>query len=80
MLNKNCPSWFASAPCVGKDRLFFSAHPAKRKIAVSICNADCSFKQLCLDFAVDNNMTIGVWGGKTGPELTRIIEGAFSGV
>lgn len=70
------PEWYGDAPCLGNDNLFFSSHPSKRRMAVSVCESKCSFKQECLGFAVKHGVSIGVWGGKTGPDLARILESA----
>ncbi len=74
MFNVSAPSWFQSTPCIGEDQLFFSAHPSKRRMAVAICNNICQHKEECLKFALDNRQTLGVWGGKTGPDLIRLAE------
>ena len=74
MFDVTVPEWFGSAPCVGEDDLFFSSHPSKRRMAVAICENECEFKSECLDFAVSSKMSVGVWGGKTGPDLVRILE------
>lgn len=74
MFDLNTPEWFAKAPCIGEDRLFFSAHPSKRRMAVAKCTEECDNTEKCLQFALDNKMTQGVWGGKTGPELSRLLE------
>lgn len=72
MLNLECPEWHKTAPCSGNDRLFFSSNPTDRRNAKSICNSMCNRKQDCLNYAISNNITIGVWGGLTGPELHRM--------
>ena len=64
MFDLNTPEWFAKAPCIGEDRLFFSAHPSKRRMAVAKCTEECGNTEKCLQFALDNKMTQGVWGGK----------------
>lgn len=74
MISISCPAWFDTAPCRGKDKIFFSSKPSMRKKALDICNSECSNSDECLDFAVSQNITIGVWGGKTGPELRRMVE------
>jgi len=71
MLNLECPEWHKTAPCAGNDRLFFSSNPTDRRNAKSICNTKCAKREECLNFALSNNITIGVWGGLTGPELSR---------
>jgi len=39
-----------------------TAGPARQ-----VC-AQCSVRQLCLEFAVSNRIVYGIWGGLTGPE------------
>lgn len=72
MFTISCPSWFKDAPCSGMDSTFFSSRRSSRNRAVSVCNK-CPNRKECLDHAISNNITIGVWGGKTGPELSRIV-------
>ena len=72
MIRLSSPEWFKDAPCRGDDRTFFSGKPSKRKSAIAVCSG-CSSVEKCLDFAIENNITIGVWGGKTGPELDRLV-------
>jgi len=67
------PAWFKDAPCLGKDRLFFSSHPADRKKAVETCKLECPNIAECLAFAIESELILGVWGGKTGPEISREI-------
>ena len=74
MLDLQTPEWFGEAPCVGEDRMFFSAHPSQRRLAVAKCTQECRHSAECLQFALDNKITQGVWGGKTGPELSRLLE------
>lgn len=74
MFNVNAPYWFDEAPCVGEDELFFSAHPSKRRMAVAMCENVCEHTEECLKFALENEQTVGVWGGKTGPDLVRLSE------
>ena len=72
MLKIECPSWHGTAPCRGRDDIFFSSHPSDRKVAKNICLSKCSAVQSCRSFALDNDISIGVWGGLTGPELARL--------
>lgn len=75
MLNElKAPAWYRTAPCRGQDRLFFSAKPSKRKAAVRICVLECEHTEECLGIAVSAKLIDGVWGGKTGPEIERIVE------
>jgi hypothetical protein len=43
-------------------------------MAVSMCNNVCQHTEECLKFALDSGQTVGVWGGKTGPDLVRLSE------
>lgn len=71
---ESAPAWFKDAPCTGKDKLFFSSHPRERKEAVSICNLECENTKKCLSFALESELILGVWGGKTGPEIARELD------
>tara|TARA_B100001094_G_C18187934_1_gene805137 strand:- start:2601 stop:2834 length:234 start_codon:yes stop_codon:yes gene_type:complete len=68
------PLWFKDAPCIGQDRLFFSSHPKDRKEAKLICKNACENINECKQFALEAELTLGVWGGLTGPELARELE------
>lgn len=72
MISISCPEWFKDAPCSGMNSTFFSALPSDRSKAVKVCSS-CNSRVNCFNFAVENNLTIGVWGGKTGPELDRLV-------
>ena len=74
MLNLKMPSWFEDAPCSGQNELFFSSHPSDRKKACRLCVDFCPSVNDCLQFAVSENLKIGVWGGKTGPQLERLVK------
>ena len=68
------PSWFEDSPCRGQDRLFFSSELKDRNTAKQICINECLHREDCLKMAISQNLHIGVWGGKTGPELRRLQE------
>lgn len=59
--------WQNKANCKGSGELFFfergysgnKIHEAKK-----LC-AKCRVKKDCLDFALENRMEFGIWGGKT---------------
>lgn len=57
--------WMEKAACKHADRNIFilkkgeSAEPAK-----AICNV-CPVLEVCLEYALSNHISIGVWGGKT---------------
>lgn len=40
-----------------------------------MCDEVCGVREACLQFALDNKLTIGVWGGQTGPDLVRLLDG-----
>ena len=64
--------WRAEAACWGADsEIFFlephqSADPARE-----IC-ATCTVTDACLNYALRNRITVGVWGGKTLKERQRL--------
>ena len=70
------PVWYNETPCRGQDRLFFSSDNADRAKAKRICVNDCQHVDNCLIMAVSNELIIGVWGGKTGPEIERMVNAA----
>ena len=41
------------------------------KFAEAFCS-DCPVKQLCLNYALENNEDYGVWGGKTPQERFKM--------
>lgn len=45
----------------------------KAKVAKRICSA-CPIKDLCLQYAIDNNERFGIWGGMTMRERTNYIK------
>ena len=58
------PAWWAEAACRGRPDIDFfpeqgqSAAPAK-----AVC-AECPSRAACLDFAVEEHLDFGVWGGQ----------------
>ena len=69
--------WRSQAACDGGEvdpDLFFPERGDSRykvEEAVEICS-DCPVRQECLDYAIENNETSGVWGGKTRNEIKWI--------
>lgn len=56
-------SWFKNAACKDMNsNLFFSQRGESTEPAKLICQK-CPVKEPCLDYALANNETIGVWGG-----------------
>lgn len=68
--------WMDHAECVGQTELFFKEtrgySGAQYQVAKDIC-AGCKVRVQCLEFAMDNDMQYGVWGGKTPAERNKIL-------
>jgi WhiB family redox-sensing transcriptional regulator len=80
MLTVQREEWMAEAACRGLDPdLFF---PPRGDVAVSsearaICNGigerpPCPVRSECLDYALENRIHAGVWGGTSDRERRRI--------
>jgi WhiB family transcriptional regulator, redox-sensing transcriptional regulator len=69
-------NWRAAGACLSADPdLFFpisAKGPAERQVtrAKMIC-AGCRVRQECLEFAVTNDLTYGIWGGTTPEDRQR---------
>ena len=62
--------WTDRAACEGTDtEIFYPSTPDEEAEALSIC-ATCPVRAQCLDYAVRNRETYGIWGGTT-PEQRR---------
>ena len=56
-------SWMQAGRCAGLDTAtFFPSDGVGVIEAIQICRT-CSVQQRCLDYALENGITIGVWGG-----------------
>lgn len=73
--------WVAEAACKGMDTdLFFldqfgqAANTERLKIVRPLCK-ECPVRQQCLEYAVDNSIDIGIWGGLTGRERRKYRNG-----
>jgi WhiB family transcriptional regulator, redox-sensing transcriptional regulator len=51
--------------------VFYPERGGNTKEAKAICKK-CPVKQTCLDYALENNMTDGIWGGMTEGERKRL--------
>lgn len=59
------PEWQDRANCAGADPdLFFPEHGESLNIVRSICAA-CPVRDECLDYAVEEGIHHGIWGGKS---------------
>jgi len=64
--------WMSKAKCKGREDINF--FPDKGQVpteARRFC-ADCPVKTQCIDYAVVNNISDGVWGGTT-PRERRVL-------
>ena len=67
--------WRELAACHGADlNLFFPGRGESAGPARQVCAA-CPVRQPCLDYALTNRITYGVWGGLTEPERRALRSG-----
>lgn len=74
-------AWMEEAACKGLTHLFYleAGSPGESSPALSICQS-CPVRSECLDKAVKENETFGVWGGLTptqrrrGPRAAYLLE------
>jgi WhiB family redox-sensing transcriptional regulator len=63
MIEFQRPAWQADAACRGTDpNLWFPERGATLAEARQVC-AGCPVRAECLEWALDNNQSLGVWGG-----------------
>lgn len=68
--------WVRDAECarIGGDVWFSDVAPTREyEIAKAICKNDCPVRQQCLDWAVENKIRAGLWGGMS-PNERRPLE------
>lgn len=72
-------AWIADAVCstIEDPSIFFPAKGGTARLAKAVC-ADCPVKQPCLQLALDNHETHGVWGGLSQRELRAVRRGALA--
>lgn len=64
-MHDEVPSWIARARCRGLDLTdFFQRNQHTARGALAICNS-CNVRSECLQYAIENDMDYGVWGGLT---------------
>jgi WhiB family redox-sensing transcriptional regulator len=64
--------WFASAECLGADpETFFVERGGSSAEAKAICRG-CPVEEQCFEYAIENNETHGIWGGRSQSELRKI--------
>ena len=63
MFNIENPKWMDSANCLGTDaEAFFPEVGDTAQLALRTCRA-CLVKTECLNYALENEITEGIWGG-----------------
>ena len=66
------PAWHSWAACIDEPRsTFFLAQGEDASRAKAIC-AGCEVRQECLDYALADPATVGIWGGTGGTERRRM--------
>lgn len=63
--------WMEQATCRDADAPFFPSNRRELAKALSFCNK-CPVSADCLQYALDNGIEYGVWGGTTESERLRI--------
>lgn len=65
-------NWMARGLCADKPpSLFFPSDGVGVDVARKIC-AECSVREACLEYALDNRIDHGVWGGTSERERRRL--------
>jgi len=66
-------TWMARGNCAEQSpSLFFPSDGVGVEVAKKVC-ADCPVKELCLEYALENRIDHGVWGGTSERERRRIL-------
>ncbi len=74
-MNPDRPDWMSDGACVGANpELFFPTRGEQVDGAKAVCRT-CPVTRLCLEYALDNNETYGIWGGRSERERRRMRRG-----
>ena len=66
------PEWMGGALCAQTDpEAFFPEKGASTKAAKRICGS-CPVRDECLEYAIENEVRFGVWGGLSDRERRRV--------
>lgn len=68
------PMDWEGAPCAGKPTSWFFPTANDYGAAKKLCK-DCPLRDACLQYALDNNIFHGMWGGTTERQRTRMRRG-----
>ncbi|MEY4172980.1 MAG: hypothetical protein RI900_145 [Actinomycetota bacterium] len=68
-------AWMAQGNCRNYDpSVFFPSDGVGVDRARKICNSDCPVAAQCLEYALENRIEHGVWGGCSERERRRILK------
>lgn len=65
------PDWAHDAPCQRLHHIFFGPNATSTRRAKAICDT-CPHEAECLEYALEINVSDGVWGGTTARERRAI--------
>ena len=75
-------SWMTDAACIGNVDLFFppergeqTHHRVDRELAAKAICKGCPVLSQCLDYALEERMNHGIWGGLDPKERKKLIRG-----
>jgi WhiB family redox-sensing transcriptional regulator len=71
--------WMDEALCRGRKDLDFIPEEAYNTVApkaVAVCKV-CPVREDCLEFAVENHIQYGIWGGMNYPQRKRYLRDSF---
>jgi len=57
------------ANCVGRTKLFFNERNRRAKAEAKTICRQCEVREECRDYAIDNHIFYGVWGGLDSREI-----------
>lgn len=75
------PEWFDDANCRGRNPDLFHPHSTehvKAANAIRLCNL-CPVRRECLEYALENNIDSGIWGGEGSYQRQQILRRRNSG-
>jgi len=72
-MNYVLQAWRELRACIDQDmKLFFPRTGKQKRTALSYCMV-CPVSTECLQYAIDNEIQFGIWGGKTEDERKVIV-------
>ena len=68
-------AWMAHRACAGENPdMFFPARGYSTEPAKAVCRT-CTVRAACLEYALDNQIHHGVWGGESERSRRKILRG-----